>query len=243
MKKVFVLLITISSLLIACSGGDGISADDYNTAVSEAARIQKQLITAESENESLSSELESVQTDIKHLEESLKDISEEYEEYKKAMAEYENLSSAEAKAREIEAAAIIESKEKADEESRAAEQAEREAKEKAGYDTGISYMQLARNPDDFVKQKVCFKGEILQVMEGDQENQIRLAVHKNEYGWYDSNEVIYCGYDPSIISFRLLEKDIITIYGTAAGLYSYEAVSGATITLPAVWIDMIELNE
>ena len=123
------------------------------------------------------------------------------------------------------------------------ESLEAEEKEKLGYETGITYDQLARNPDDYLGQKVKFTGEVLQVMEGDTENQIRLSVHWNSYGYYDSDQVLYCGFDPSIISFRLLEDDIITIYGYSLGLFSYEAVSGATITLPCVWIDKIELQE
>lgn len=210
--KTMVTVIMLSLSVVACSSG--VSSGDYRNIVAE--------------KESLAAELESV--------------SKEYSDYKESMSEYEGLAAAEARAREIEAESIAESKAKEEEESIATEQAEQEAREKAGYDTGISYIQLARNPDNYKGQKVKFEGEVLQVMEVGKENQIRLAVHKNQYGEYGPDEVLYCGYDPSIISYRLLERDIITIYGTANGLFSYEAVSGATITLPAVWIDKIELE-
>lgn len=36
-----------------------------------------------------------------------------------------------------------------------------------GNDTGITYDQLARNPDDYLFEKVKFRGKVVQVMEGD----------------------------------------------------------------------------
>ncbi len=231
----------LSLITVAC--GSGVSTEEYNKAAAEASQAQEGLNKAEAEMQSLEAKLESMQTELDEKTDAMESLSEEYSQYKESMAEYEGLAAAEAESRKIEAEALAESKAKAEEESRAAEQAEREAREKAGYETGITYTELARNPDDYKGQKVKFKGEVLQVMEGDKENQIRLAVQKNKYGWYDTDKVLYCGYDPSLITFRILEKDVVTIYGTAVGLFSYEAVSGATITLPAVLIDKIELEK
>lgn len=222
-----ITVIGIALSAVACSSG--VSTEAYNKAVSE--------------KEALAVEYESVKAELDENKIALEKISKEYSDYKESMAEYEGLAAAEAEVRKIEAESVVESKAKAEEESRAAELAEREAKEKAGYDTGITYEQLARYPDVNKGQKVKFKGEVLQVMEAGKENQLRIAVSKSSYGWYNGDEVLYCGYDPAIISYRLLEKDIITIYGTAKGLFSYETVSGAKITLPAVWIDKIELEK
>ncbi|WP_349667174.1 hypothetical protein [Lacrimispora sp.] len=63
---------------------------------------------------------------------------------------------------------------------------------------------------------------------------IRLAVNKN----YDT--VIYGKYPSKIISSRILEDDVITIYGTSYGLQSYQSTLGGTITIPYVYIDKIE---
>ena len=68
-------------------------------------------------------------------------------------------------------------------------------------------------------------------MEGDGEIQIRLAVNDD----YDT--VLYGAYDSSIVSSRVLEDDEITIYGTSAGLISYDSTMGGKITIPAVLID------
>jgi len=41
---------------------------------------------------------------------------------------------------------------------------------------------------------------------------------------------------------RILEDDIVTFYGTYGGLYSYESVMGATITVPLVLAQYMDLN-
>ena len=129
-------------------------------------------------------------------------------------------------------------KKKAEEEAQKAkeEQArrEQEEKEKRGYDTGITYNQLARTPDDYEGEKVKFSGKVLQVMEGSSDVQIRLAVN----GDYD--KVVYGTYDKTIVSSRILEDDYITIMGTSGGLLTYESTMGASITIPSISIDKIE---
>ena len=118
---------------------------------------------------------------------------------------------------------------KIDAEKKAA--AEREAK---GYETGITYDQLARTPDQYEGKKVKFYGRVVQVIESDDEIQIRLAVNG------DYNAILLGGYDSDIVSSRVLEDDYITIYGTSSGTISYESTMGATITIPGVWITKID---
>lgn len=102
------------------------------------------------------------------------------------------------------------------------------------YETGISFNQLARNPDKYEGEKVKFSGKVLQVMEGDYMVSIRLGVN----GSYDN--VIYGTYFPSLVSSRVLEDDYITVYGTSEGLYTYESTMGASITIPSLSIEKIE---
>jgi len=151
------------------------------------------------------------------------------------MQEFEELQADEIEARKITAAKII-----AEEEERKRKEAEAEAKkkeeEKKGYNTGITYKQLARTPDDYVNQKVKFTGKVVQVVDGDTEVDIRLAVN----GSYDT--ILYCAYDPKILNFRILEDDQITIYGVSLGLYSYQSTGAGTITIPCAWVDKIELK-
>lgn len=112
-----------------------------------------------------------------------------------------------------------------------AKKAEEEAK---GYETGITYDQLARTPDKYEGSKVKFYGEVIQVIEGDGSVQIRLAVE----GDYD--HVVFCQYDSGIVSSRVLEDDKITVYGVSAGTISYQSTMGGQITIPAVLVEKID---
>lgn len=108
------------------------------------------------------------------------------------------------------------------------------AEEAKGYETGITYNQLARTPDDYFGKKVKFYGKVLQVIEGDDSVQIRLAVNDD----YDT--VLLGEYSSSIVSSRVLEDDHITVYGTSVGTISYKSTMGGTITIPGVYIDKID---
>lgn len=142
-----------------------------------------------------------------------------------ALAAKQAAEAAEAQAAEEKAAAEQAAAEKAAAEAAAAEKAR-------GYDTGITYEQLARTPDSYIGQKVKFTGEVVQVMEGSSETQIRLAVN----GDYDT--IVLCGVPKSLTSStRILEDDKILIMGTSVGLISYQSTLGGTITIPGIVVD------
>lgn len=100
----------------------------------------------------------------------------------------------------------------------------------------LDYLTLARNPEQYMFQKHKFSGTILQVLEGDEKTEYRLAVN----GDYDN--VLYMQIDNSRLSQRILEDDLVTVFGYTMGKISYEATSGATITIPSFSINMIDLN-
>lgn len=106
--------------------------------------------------------------------------------------------------------------------------------EAQGYETGITYDQLARTPDEYKTKKVKFSGKVVQVIEGDTSNQIRLAVN-NDY-----DKIILAEYPTNIVSSRILDDDKITIYGTSVGTISYKSTLGGTITIPGVYVDKID---
>ena len=116
-------------------------------------------------------------------------------------------------------------------EEAASKKAEEEAK---GYETGITYDQLARTPDQYEGSKVKFYGEVIQVIEGDDSVQIRLAVNS------DYDHVLFCQYDSDIVKSRVLEDDKITVYGVSAGTISYQSTMGGKITIPAVLVEKID---
>ncbi|RKL65429.1 toxin regulator [Salipaludibacillus neizhouensis] len=129
-----------------------------------------------------------------------------------------------------------EEKAKAEEEEKAQAEAKRlaEEEEKRGYDTGITYDQLARNPDNHIFEKVKFHGKVVQVMEGDGITQIRLAANDN----YDT--MVFAEFESSVVDSRILEDDTITIMGISTGLLTYESTMGGSISIPGVSIEKIE---
>lgn len=248
-KKVVVGL----SLILMLSGcGASVSQEEYDSVKqqaeaveSEKAELEASLNTLKSEKEKSESEKAELVKTSTALESEKKQLESEYAKYKEDMKPYEELSVAEAKAKKAEAElqkAEAKKQKKEQEEAEAAAQAAAEseaaaakaAEEAAGYDTGISYDQLARTPDDYVGKKVKFHGKVIQVLEEDGSTTIRLAVDSN----YDT--IILGTYDSSIVSSRVLDDDIITVMGVSGGLYSYKSTMGGPITIPSVLIEKIE---
>lgn len=78
-------------------------------------------------------------------------------------------------------------------------------------------------------------GKVLQAEYDDDICYARIAMNNN----YDT--VVFVTYSSDLLSYRLLEDDKVTVYGVSYGVYSYKAVSGATITIPWLNADMIEM--
>lgn len=231
MKKKLVTVLLTTSLALSFSACGGPSQEEYDKVVSEKESIQAELVSTQDSLAQLQTDFDSLQT--------------EYDDYKEEMKPFEEMEAAEAEARKIAAeqekqkAEEEAAKKKAEEEAAAKKAAEEEArkqaeKEKKGYETGITYDNLARNPDDYMGEKVKFKGTVVQVIEGSSEIQIRFAVND------DYDQILYCAYDPSIVDSRILEDDTITIYGVSIGTISYESTLGGTITIPGISIDKID---
>ncbi len=101
------------------------------------------------------------------------------------------------------------------------------------YNTGITYDQIARTPDTYKGKKVRFSGFVLQVMESENQVELRIATDGN----YD--DIIYVYYKSSLVSSRILEDDYITIYGVSEGLYTYISAWGVEVTIPLISVDKI----
>lgn len=173
------------------------------------------------------------------LDKELKDLKKEVEPYlelSKAEAEAKKAQMAEEKAQKKaeEEAKKAEEKAKKEEEKRQEEERKKEEEAK-GYETGITYDQLARTPDDHMLKKVKFEGKIIQVMEGSGVTHYRMAVYDD----YDT--ILYLESDTNKIgNARILEDDYVTAYGISFGLHSYTSTMGGKITIPAVVVDYFE---
>jgi len=103
-----------------------------------------------------------------------------------------------------------------------------------------SYEEISRNPDNYKGLPAVFTGQVAQVMEASYSSTVvlRVNVTQGEYGWWD--DTIYVTYTMPEGRARILDNDIVTIYGELDGLESYTAVLGNTITIPRLKAKYIE---
>lgn len=103
------------------------------------------------------------------------------------------------------------------------------------------YKDIARNPDKYKGKRAKFKGEVVQVVEGYFDTTLRVDVTKGKYGIY--TDTMYVVYTPkSTTESRILEDDIITIYGELAGIETYETVMGSKVSIPRIDAEYITIN-
>lgn len=200
--------------------------------------------------EKSSSELNSLEVEFEKYKEKMKPYEELEETEARAKVAEANAKKAELEKKEAEEKAKIEAEKKAKEaeekaktegeaakkkQEEAEKQAQIEAEEARGYETGTTFDQLARTPDDFDFTKVKFSGKIIQVMEDSDTTKIRFAVND------DYDNIIYAELSSELTqNNRVLEDDYITISGISMGLLSYESTMGGNITIPSVVVDKID---
>lgn len=177
--------------------------------------------------DSLSLEVSQLRAENRSLEAKVEEASPWFE-----MKEEERKAEEERLAKEKAEKEEAERKAKEEEERKAKEEAEK--KEKQGYNTGITYSQLARTPEDYKEEKVKFSGKVIQVSEGFLSDTIRLAVGGN----YDN--VLYLTVPIGTTEERILEDDYITIYGVSKGIETYTTIFGASVSIPKVSVDKID---
>lgn len=221
MKKKFIAVVMCAVLLTGCS-----KANDNTT--EKDAQIQSltnENITLKSKNKELTTANSDINASLAQYEQELTSLQKEYDELTSETKPYLDLS-------ENEREAFVETA------KQAAQQKEEETREEEakGYNTGITYEQLSRYPDDYKGKKVKFSGSVLQILEGTSSNSIRMSTN----GAYD--DVILASYSKSMVNGRLLEGDEVVIYGKYAGLYTYTTVMGSSLTVPLVIVDIISLD-
>ena len=100
----------------------------------------------------------------------------------------------------------------------------------------LDYTAIARDPDAYKGDLITFQGKILQVMEYGNSIVFRIS----SKGSYDN--VMYCTYTAPNNYSRFLEDDKVIVYGECTGIYTYETIMGASVTIPSCRIDRIELQ-
>ncbi len=204
----------------------------------ESARVDlaQQVEDQSKENAKVKGEKTVLELELDGVKTELEGLKTEYAAYKERMKPYEELDTAEAEARKIEADRLAAEKKAADEKAAADAAAAAEAEAKQGYETGITFSQLARTPDEYVGKKIKLSGKVIQVIEGTSSNNLRIAIDD------DYDQVILVEYFPSIVAQRVLEDDMITIYGVSMGTHTYKSTMGGMITVPYAFVDRIDFN-
>ncbi|MGN0286824.1 MAG: FxLYD domain-containing protein [Atopobiaceae bacterium] len=100
----------------------------------------------------------------------------------------------------------------------------------------VDYATVAKNPDDYKGQKLYFEGKVIQVVEGNNETDLRVATNSNGY-----DDVIYVAYDPSILNgSHLVEGQYLGVYGHCNGQISYTSTLGGKISIPGLTADSFD---
>ena len=113
--------------------------------------------------------------------------------------------------------------------------------------TSYTYDELARNPNNYVGKLVKLKGEVIQVMEEDLQVTLRVNItyvpfEYSDDGYYEDTVLIsYQKSDKN--ESRILENDIVNIYGVSNGNTSYTSVLGSEVNLPIIDAFIVELSK
>lgn len=117
------------------------------------------------------------------------------------------------------------------------------ANEIAANAVSVTYDQLARSVDGNFGEWVYFTGEIVQVIEYDENYQGLIAITLKDAGlftYYD--DPVYYRLPKLITDVRPLEGDIVTFYGTTGGLYTYTGTDFTKVTVPQIYVAKMTLN-
>lgn len=134
-----------------------------------------------------------------------------------------------------------EAEEKRKQEEETARKQQEESEFKASCQT-YTFEQMARNPENFKGTNIKVTGEVVQALYGTSGVDLRVNITKEgKYTTYYT-DTIYVVYYPKAGENKILEGDVITIYGTSQGDYTYISTLGASINLPLVYGKYVELN-
>ena len=68
---------------------------------------------------------------------------------------------------------------------------------------------------------------------------LRVDITKTRWGYDDT---ILVSYEAKEGDSRILEGDIVTMYGLLGGTYTYETVMGSSLTVPLFFAEYIEIE-
>jgi hypothetical protein len=107
----------------------------------------------------------------------------------------------------------------------------------------IPWTDLMRTPDNYKNTIVYFRGKVLQIQnEYGNKYMLRIATKKTPYLGY-LEDAIYVDYEgiPEYNGNRILENDIVDLWGNFVGIKTYNAILGNEVTVPEINALDIEL--
>ncbi len=134
---------------------------------------------------------------------------------------------------------IVEPTNKADEQYESADEEEhREAKERTGYIGSCysaTYDELARNPETYKNKHIHVRGKVAQIISENGLNVlIRINITSSEYDFW-TDDVVITYTRQSANESRILEGDIIDVYGVYEGIESYKsAIGDSSFNVPQI---------
>lgn len=110
-----------------------------------------------------------------------------------------------------------------------------------------TYKEISRSPKNYIGKKAKFEGEVVQVMENKSSVALRVNVTKTENSLMESgylySDTIYVEYTrKSDSESRILDDDIITMYGVLNGTKSYSSILGGEVTIPLFNAEYIDIQ-
>ena len=160
------------------------------------------------------------------------EVSSEVEE--SVQAEESLVEEKEAKEEEERLAKEKEEEERLEQESIEAEEEWQEELDNAR--TDVTYDNLMRMPDDYLGQVVQLSGTVLQTINGDGVVKQRVALYD------DYDQIVLIEYSEDLPEVRLLDDEYITFTGVSLGTIEYETVLGATLEIPSILVDRINIG-
>ena len=103
-----------------------------------------------------------------------------------------------------------------------------------------TYKELARNPSQYIDEKVKLKCKVFQVSQYNNNVIILANIESDELF---SSDTIYIEYKYGINEPKILEDDNIVVYGVYKGDYSYTTVLGSQNIVPRVQMYFVDIKE
>lgn len=96
----------------------------------------------------------------------------------------------------------------------------------------LNFQELSRYPDRYFGKPVQFYGKVVQVMEEGSKVQMRVSTRQSSIGWFD--DLVLVIYQRGRDEARILEDDMLRVYGRYQGIIKYKAVMGNEVSIPSI---------